>query len=146
MSIRKRVLLIVLCLIVVALPIAAAGNSPWSDDTTCRGRATLLPIGNSDEPNASGVAKASCTSGYVAGGWTTWGTLTVSCTGLTPGATYMIYPYGIGEADKGGKLTVRCSWHPFGGYPPQWLSVLRLDPPPAMVTVLSGSMVWGHAK
>jgi hypothetical protein len=143
MSLSKRVVLTVLCLVAVALP-AAAPAAPTRYD----GTVTLQPVG--DEPTASGSAKVSC--GWVYGhygwggygyGWHLEGTVSVSCKGLTPSKEYAVlpgvFPPPSGIANQKGVLTITRALWDADALPTQ-VTVWRSAPNGALV--LSGSIVW----
>ena len=143
MSLSKRVVLAVLCLIVVAVAASSAAAAPNPKRGT--GTARLRPPASSDEPRASGVAHLDVT-------WYTYrpppaasGTLSVSCRWLTPGATYSVrvdtQRCATGTADDRGGLLVAGNW---GSYMwPSSVAVYRVEET-GPVLVLSGDIAWAY--
>jgi hypothetical protein len=131
MSLSKRVQMVVLCLIVVALSAAAAAP-------LMQGTAKLQPVVGGDEPNASGSASLQQTGWvvYPGGGRIPTFTLSIRCTGLTPGATYA-GPWVSATADRKGSLVMDGKWTGR----PNVVEVSRLDPG-MYVLVLEGTVVW----
>ncbi len=134
----KRVRLSVLCLTVAAL---FAATPAFAD----RGTATLTASG--DEPDASG--KMTLTNGWAVYWDDYWGDYfkapvikyTLTCTGLTPGATYWSYNL---TADEDGKLVVKGYYWDDSGWRPSVIQVWRLVDASShtWVEVLYGEVVW----
>jgi hypothetical protein len=128
----------VVCLIAVAVGSTALASWPFA-----RGSATLQPIG--DEPSASGEGKAVWKGWYVDfwGYKYAVGTASVSCKGLTPGATYSVYCYQYqianGRANGKGNVTMQGDWMMPAA--PTGLTVYRGI---GGVAVLGGPIVWQY--
>ena len=91
MGSSKRVQLSVLCLTVVALFVVTASVDAQNKTWNVKSNARLKPVG--DEPRASGQAKVTgvltAYDGWDGPYYVFDGSLSFSCKGLTPGATYM---------------------------------------------------------
>ena len=120
MSTVKRVRLAVLFLIAAAL-LAGTASLAAPQRTKASGTALLKPPATSDEPKASG--RAAFTGLWARDpqmGWYVFGDLTVTCGGLTPGATYRTSAGSFRASTTGnGTATVT------GIYPPSNISVAR---------------------
>jgi hypothetical protein len=135
MSPSKRVQLVALCLIVVGLAVSTAAYALHA-----RGTATLRAIG--DETAAAGTASATFL-GYRPGPWpgssVRYGTWSLKCTGLTPGATYW---ESLGSdlyvAGPRGTLSLKGEWIVWD---PQNVQVNRVEPG-VYEYVLYGIFVW----
>jgi hypothetical protein len=101
--------------------------------------AKLTPVPESDEPDASGVAKVSGANRvYVWGGYYYEGNLTVTCRGLTPGAAYST-PAGKFVADVNGNGSAGVLRQYFPAHSVQMIRMERLDPlTSAYIQVLVG--------
>jgi hypothetical protein len=144
----KRVQLVVLFLIAAAFfagTRALAAGFP----TTKTGSAELTPVG--DEPGASGHATLSAWWDSRAGLWLC--SVSVSCEGLTPGATYCVVPKpyyalyyypGPAKASEDGRLVAKCTVKCLKGYffLSREVTVMRSPIPSVGNDVLSGSIVW----
>jgi hypothetical protein len=136
MTLSKRAAVAVLCLIVVALPVAAAPSGRLAS-----GVATLQPCG--DEPSAAGTARLNQTGWGGPYGAFPFGTFSVRCTGLTPGATYAVLLPSMlpcaGTAGSRGTVVIKGD---FWAKPTEF-QVYRTDAT-ANVLVLSGPVVWSR--
>ena len=135
----KRVQLVVLFLIAAAL-LAGTPARAAPQRTEASGTALLKPPATSDEPKASG--RATFTGLWLRDpqmGWYVFGDLTVTCGGLTPGATYRTSAGSFTASTTGtGTATVR--WI----YPPSIISVAReeaqADGSVEIIVVLEGTL------
>ncbi len=104
MSPIKRAQVVVLLVVVAALLPSTAIAKPWYNPTL-KASTRLTPTETSDEPKASGQATVLAEWVYFefGMGWYV-GDVTVTCRGLTPGASYRIIATSdtFGEADIGG--------------------------------------------
>ncbi len=138
MTSSKRFLARMLCLIVVGL---FAGTPAVAAE---RGGATFSPC--ADEPDASGKARLNATLAT----WTspTEGTLSVSCAGLTPGATYAVSMVGAyasdeaGIASASGRLMIKSYFRSLSSYLPTYIHIDRQQPDGTWIVVLAGTIVW----
>ena len=138
MCFTKRVRLVVLLVVAAAL---LAGTPALAAPKKAGGTAPLKPPGTSDEPNASGRAKFAGLWVQDPGlGWYAVGDLTVTCGGLTPGATYRTTAGSFTASTTGeGTATIGCVI--FGSL---FISVAREEAQPdgsvERVVVLEGTL------
>ena len=149
MSSSKRVQLSVVCLIVVAL-FAHASALGAQTSTRWTGSATLTAEG--DEPRASGVATLTGMVGSPIW-WGYWvkGALSLSCTVLTPGESYVVTITGFdspatgGIASQKGTLRIQSHFEGYASWLPTSVAVYRVEPG-GNVLVLSGAVVWRQRR
>jgi hypothetical protein len=142
MSSMKRIRLAVLFLITAALLAATRADAgPWIPTKKASGTARLTPPATSDEPTASGQAKF--TGRWVRnyfGALEVFGNLTVTCGGLTPGATYHTSAGSFTASPTGDGTATGI----YGGYPSLRISVAReevqADGSVVLIVVLEGTL------
>jgi hypothetical protein len=136
MSSMKRVQLVLLVVVAAAL---LAATPALAARKKASGTARLTPPATSDEPEASGQAWFTGSWFEDHRMWYVYGDLTVTCTGLTPGATYRTTAGSFTASPTGeGTATIR------GICPPSWISVAReeaqVDESVELIVVLEGTM------
>ena len=138
MSSTKQAQLAVLLLVAAAV---LADTPALAAPKKASGTAQLTPPATSDEPNASGQAKFDgLWIRNPSFGWVATGDLTVTCRGLTPGATYRTTA-GRFTASTAGTGTVTGPW----GWPPSIIvtvarEVSQADESVELIVVLEGTM------